>query len=333
MSGYQIEETVFDGHPALRLHAPDGGEVWIARRGATVLRITTPSADGRHEWADGYRDGADFESLKGSRFAIMVPFANRIDQARYTFEGHPYDMQPGVEASRGIRHGFVRDAMFQLLSAQADEAQARVVLAYDGIRPQRHPGYPFAIDVRVTFTLREGALDLLVEMHNVGDSAAPCFFGWHPYLRPGRQTRPDAWALSVPARYSVRVDADLLPLPGERAYVPLDDCPALDFREAAAIGSRRIDAAFAGLLPDADGCVRTRLRDPVGGGEVTMWQHSGVALVFTGDTLSRDPRSSVALEPMQAMTNAFNRDDSADTVTLAAGERRAYHCGLAWTWT
>ena len=331
MSGYQIDELAFDGHAALRLRAPDGTQVVLARRGATVLSIRVPGEQGMHELADSYVDGADFDSLKGSRFAIMAPFANRIDKARYRFGGKTYDMQPGVdEGKRAIRHGFVRDALFELESTQADAEQAKVVLRFDGIRPGAFDGYPFAIDLRVSFTLREGALSLSVDMHNTGDESAPCFFGWHPYLRPG-STPVDSWVLAVPAEKGVRTDEALLPLPGEAAYVALDDWPERDYRGGDVIGERHIDAGFVDLIPDAEGCVRSQLTDPASGRSITMWQHSGVALMFTGDTLSRDPRTSVAMEPMQSMTNAFNREDCVDEITLAAGARHVYHCGLAWS--
>jgi len=69
--------------------------------------------------------------------------------------------------------------------------------------------------------------------------------------------------------------------------------------------------------------------DPDSGLAVVVWQQSGVTLAFTGDTLAGPAaRRSIALEPMEAMTDAFNRDDCVEAITLAAGAERRFHCGL-----
>jgi aldose 1-epimerase len=50
--------------------------------------------------------------------------------------------------------------------------------------------------------------------------------------------------------------------------------------------------------------------------------------VFTGDTLQRDARRSVALEPMECMANAFNRPEWSDEIRLEPGAERVYRCGV-----
>jgi aldose 1-epimerase len=59
-----------------------------------------------------------------------------------------------------------------------------------------------------------------------------------------------------------------------------------------------------------------------------VWQERGVMHVFTGDTLQRDARRSVALEPMECMANAFNRPEWSDEIRLETGAERVYRCGL-----
>ncbi|WP_454300298.1 hypothetical protein [Salana multivorans] len=49
---------------------------------------------------------------------------------------------------------------------------------------------------------------------------------------------------------------------------------------------------------------------------------------FTGDTLDRAPRTSLALEPVETVTNAFNRPDQAATLLLEPGEQRVFTFGL-----
>jgi aldose 1-epimerase len=162
----------------------------------------------------------------------------------------------------------------------------------------------------------------------VGDTAAPCFFGWHPYFRVG-DSALDTWELQVPATQLVRTTKAYIPLPGEEAYQSLDDASReLDFRTRRPIGSVKVDNAYAGLQADADGRIRTHLRDPASGLTLSVWQEHGVMLVFTADTVTRDVRRSVALEPMESLSNAFNRPDCADAIRLEPGAERQFRCGV-----
>ena len=90
-----------------------------------------------------------------------------------------------------------------------------------------------------------------------------------------------------------------------------------------------IDAAYTDLVPDPDGITRTRLRDPRTGLALTIWQRGGrIMHVFTGDTVAREPRSSIALEPVELLTDAFNRPDCLDALVLAPGAHRDFVCGV-----
>jgi aldose 1-epimerase len=304
----------------------DNRRLRIARHGAALLSYEVAFGGVVQDLADGYRDAAEVTARPGSRFAIMVPFAGRIADARYTFDGHPQDLQPGVLGTeRASRHGFVRDAAFDVAAMSANENGAQVTLTTTAIRPQ--PGYPHAIDLSVTFTLDAGGITLEALMRNVGDSVAPCFFGWHPYFRLAASS-VDGWQLQIPAQTLIRSDADLIALSGAAAYVSLDDAPALDFREPRLLGDSILDHEYTDLHAEADGRIRTRLRDPASGLGMAVWQESGVMHAFTADTASRDARRAVALEPMECMANAFNRPDCAQAILLLPGAERRFRCGV-----
>lgn len=298
----------------------------VALHGAALLSFEVSMSGVTRDLADGYRSGAEVTSRPSSRFAIMAPFAGRIDDARYVFDGMPQDLQPGVSgAERASRHGFVRGVDFKVVALDADEHRASATLATTAIRPQ--PGYPHAVDLAVTFTLGQGGLTLEAAMRNVGDAPAPCFFGWHPYFRLAAQTI-DGWQLQIPAQTLIRTGANLIPLPGSAAHVAVDDVPELDFREPRLIGDRVIDQGYTGLVAEADGRIRTRLRDPSSGLGIAVWQERGVMHAFTADTVSRDVRRSLALEPMECMADAFNRPDCAATIRLPSGAERRFRCGV-----
>lgn len=321
---YTVARAQLGDQPIVVLGAP-GRRLRIALRGAALLDYEVTHAGAVHNLADGHRDAAEIVARPGSRFAIMVPFAGRIADARYRFDGRAQDLQPGVSgADRASRHGFVRDAQFSVATLQADAESARVCLQ-TSIRPQ--PGYPHAIDLTVIFTLDAGGLTLQASMRNVGDDAAPCFFGWHPYFRVG-DGEVDDWQLQIPAQTLIRTGADMIALAGDAAYVSLDAAPARDFRELRPIGELILDQGYTDLEADADGRIRTHLRNPANGLAIAIWQEKGVMHAFTSDTLSRDVRRAIALEPMECMADAFNRPDCADAIRLEAGAERSFRCGV-----
>lgn len=298
----------------------------IARHGAALLGFEVLRNGAMQDLADGYRDADEIVRRPGSRFAIMVPFAGRIGAARYRFDGQLQDLQPGVTgAERASRHGFVRGVDFSIDTLHADDDGARVTLSTAAIRPQ--PGYPHAIDLSVSFILDAKGLTLETLMRNVGNQAAPCFFGWHPYFCLSTGGIED-WQLQIPAQTLIRTDAQLIPLAGAAAYVPLDDVPALDFREPRRIGDAIIDQEYRDLDADPDGRIRTRLRDPASGLGIAVWQEHGVMHAFTADTVSRDVRRAVALEPMECMADAFSRPDCAAAIRLLPGAERRFRCGV-----
>ncbi len=324
---YGVEQGQLGDQPVV-LMSDHGGDrrLRIALRGAALLSFEVPLGGASYDLADGHRSAAEIIDRPGSRFAIMVPFAGRIADARYEFDGHPQDLQPGVVgAQRASRHGFVRDADFQIGSVAADDQSASLRLTTSSIRPQ--PGYPHAIDLALIFTLDEGGLTLEARMRNVGDTAAPCFFGWHPYFRLADST-VNGWQLKIPAQTLISTDAALIALPGDAAYVPLEKARAFDFRQWRDIGDCVLDQGYTDLDADTDGRIRTRLRNPANGLGLAVWQERGVMHAFTSDTVSRDVRRAIALEPMECMANAFNRADAQAAIRLEPGAERHFRCGV-----
>jgi aldose 1-epimerase len=326
MGAFDVATEWLDTQPVVVLHdSARGRRVRISRHGACVLGFAVRSGGRSVELADSHRDAAELAARPGSRFALLAPFANRIADARYRFEGVEHDLLPGVSgAARASRHGFVRDADFAIGALGADGRTASVLFTTT-IAPQ--PGYPFMLDLAVRYTLAADGLTLEATVRNVGTRAAPAFVGWHPYFRVGSAPLA-SWELGIPAACVIRTDANFIPLPGPAAYLSLAQAPELDFRRPRAIGALQLNHTYAGLQADADGRARTWLRDPASGLGISVWQEHGVLLAFTGDTLERDARRSLALEPMQSLPDAFNRSDCAEAIRLEPGAARMFRCGV-----
>ncbi|MEU4610975.1 aldose 1-epimerase [Streptomyces umbrinus] len=358
---YEIAEGLLGEEPTVTVSAPDGRtRAVLALRGATLLswqvaRGTTGQRRERTEPAertelpeppepteapelaelaepteltDGYRDETELLSQDGVRAGLLAPFPNRVADGRYHHDGRDHDLLPGRVGDRTIYHGFARETPFRLVGATMTADSARLRLRSTSIRPGRYPGYPFALDLDVEYTIGHRELAIEIRATNVGETTAPYASGWHPYFTLSRPI--DDLVLQIPAHTLIRTDASLIPLPGKEALLPLDRCPDLDFRTPRKVGDAVIDACFADLAPGPDGRTETVLSDPTTGDELRIWQHGGYLHVFTGDTLARDRRASIALEPVETTTDAFNRPELATALSLEPGRQREFRFGVTY---
>ncbi|MBC9730295.1 aldose 1-epimerase [Streptomyces sp. TRM68367] len=328
---YQIADGSLGGEPTVTVSAPDGSaRAVLALRGATLLSWQVRRGAGGQltELTDGYRDEAELLSQDGVRAGLLAPFPNRVADGRYRWSGRDHDLLPGRGGDRTIYHGFAREALFELVHAATKSDSAHLLLRTRRITPDRYPGYPFTLDLEVEYTVSGRELAIEIRATNVGDTTAPYAAGWHPYFTLSQPI--DDLVLQIPAHTLIRTETSLIPLRGEDALLPLDHCPGMDFRTPRRLGDAVIDACFADLSPGPGGRAETVLSDPATGDELRVWQYGGYMHVFTGDTLARDRRASIALEPVETMTNAFNRPEHTTALSLEPGRQREFRFGVTY---
>lgn len=322
---YLITHAHLGREPVVSVSSPDDAtRVTLAWRGATLLRWQVNRRGARVDLTDGYRDEAELRAQDGVRNGVLAPFPNRVANGCYTFAGIEYNLLTERTEQRVIYHGFARELPFDLAEAVVSPGGARLAFTAR-IHPDRHPGYPFKLDLKVTYVITADQIAVETSATNTGADLAPYAAGWHPYFRlPGTV---DDWTLEIPARTIVRTDETLIPRTGPAAYQPLDDVPEQDFRQPRKLAGRVIDACFTDLVPGRDQRAETVLRHPESRDELRVWQLSGSMHVFTGDTLARDRRRSIALEPVEAVTDAFNREECASALRLEPGDTRTFRFG------
>lgn len=268
------------------------------------------------ELLDGYGPG---EIPPAGHGQVLAPWPNRLEGGRYEFGGTSQQLPINeVERANAI-HGLVRWVNWRCRSLAPD----RVVLGLS-LHPQ--PGYSFALDLELDYSVGPSGLTVRLTATNAGDHHLPFGAGFHPYLTVG-EIPIDRAILTLPAATTLPADDRGLPT-GERAGVAGS---GVDFRAPRVIGPARLDTCFTDLSRDPDSLARIRLRFGGGDRRVTLWMDEafGFVMAYTGDTIA-DParrRRSVAIEPMTCPPNAFVTGDA--LIRLDAGGSVSGRWGIA----
>jgi len=250
----------------------------------------------------------------GGRGQPLMPWPNRIDGGRYTFDGKPYQLALTEPLRGNAIHGLTRWAHWR----PVERGAARIVLEH-ALDPQ--PGYPFSLALRLQYELTPQGLTVRTCATNTGVSRCPFGVGFHPYFScEPAGTRVDASLLKLAASDYILTDARGIPT----GRAPVEGT-SFDFRRARPIGDLVLDTAFASLARDPDGRARVELASSDQRRRVTLWLDESYRYlqVFTGDTLPQpERRLGVAIEPMTCPANAFATGEALRV--LEPGE--TWHC-------
>lgn len=290
-SGEQVEITHGDWHAT------------VTEVGATLRQLR----HGDRSLLAGFdRD----QQASAGRGQVLLPWPNRVRDGRWQWRGRDLQLPLTEPARSNASHGLVRWMPWRLILRPPHEVRGEVRL-----RPQ--PGYPFALDVSVTYALGDGGLSVTTTATNVGAQAAPYGHGMHPYLiATDDGGLVDDWELTVPAATRLHVDDRGLPT-GSAPVAGTE----LDLREPHRLGATVLDTPVTDLARDADGTAVVRLRDPASGRGVRLEvdQSYPWLQVFTGDTLGPDARRrAIAVEPMTCPPDALR--SGTDLVVLEPGD-------------
>ncbi len=332
MNRFNFSENKFGTLKTISLSDDTNGNAFeILMKGATPLRFLTQINGKQFNILDGFANEKEALNGSGARCWIMTPFANRIPNGKYSFNGKDLQLNP-VPPRTQVIHGFTSFENFELSDVNSNGNYIELTLAFKKIRPGVFTGYPFAINVYVKYKFEDNKITITVTGENVGDEPAPFHTGWHPYFKASDKGIENL-ILAVDADQTILIDKSLIPLPGVKAYANVDDNPQLDFRntlpeEKRRIGKRILDNCYASLKSGSNGLSASSIFDPDNGLKISMFQKGGVTLLFSGDTLSDRVRQSVAVEPMQYPTNAFNRDEFKNQITILPGQKSIFEFGV-----
>lgn len=297
--GFNITE-IKDVHNASSIRIiPSAGALW---NGWTVKH-----KNGDINLINGYATADDLQqNLTDSyKSAKLSPFACRIPQGKYTYQGKEYEFAHKFSDGSAI-HGLLAGKPFSQINAETHEDYGRVSFKFE--YRQDDSGYPFDYDCTVTYTLHANhkvTLDTLIE--NRSEDTIPVVDGWHPYFTTGNSV--DNCFLQFYANRLVEFDDHLIPT---GKLLPFDT-----FWEAKKIEQMALDHSF--LLDENAPQPRCTFSDPKQGIALRVYpsEHYPVLQLYIPPD-----RLSIAIETLSGAPNAFN--NGIGLVLLSPGEKRQF---------
>jgi len=234
---------------------------------------------------------------------FLAPWANRLDQDYYYFEGKKYLLNDNLG---NILHDNFKQPMHGLLVfeprwkvVKTGETAADGAFVVSRLEFYKYPDlmeqFPFAQVYEMTYRLKEGSLECTTRVTNVGNSDLPMHFAFHPYFHPVGP-RPE-WKVTIGAQKHWIVSHQLIPtgeteptdkfLPGATKGVALD--------------KTFIDDGFSDFARDANGLGRVTIQGKTEKIEVLYDKAFDYAIVYA--PLNND---LICAEPQLAPTDAFN---------------------------
>lgn len=116
--------------------------------------------------------GNDYKVTRAG-MAILAPFANRVRNGEYVFNGITYKLP--VNSEGHAIHGFVKDKEWQVLEI----SDAFISM---GLELKNEPGYPFKLYFNAKYEIHNNGLEFSLTAVNMDEKVAPITVGAHPYF-------------------------------------------------------------------------------------------------------------------------------------------------------
>jgi aldose 1-epimerase len=251
---------------------------------------------------------------------FLAPWANRIDNEYYYFEGKKYLLNDSLgnimrDNFKQPLHGLlVFESRWKVVKSGSSDADGAFIVSrlefykYPDLMAQ----FPFAQVYEMTYRLKDGKLECVTQITNLGNSDLPLHFAFHPYFLPDGPR--EQWKLTIGARKHWIVTKQLIPT-GETE--PTDTfLPGVT--QSVALGQTFIDDGFSDFRRDAKGLGHVVIQGQTQKIEVLYGKGFDYAIVYA--PLSK---TVICAEPQTGPTNAFNMQHEGkfkDLIVLAPGK-------------
>jgi aldose 1-epimerase len=253
----------------------------------------------------GYSD-LSTSSLASCRSGILLPFPNRLDKGKYSFEGKDYQFPINEPANDNAIHGFVFTKPFEL-SSKINNDSVTIICSYDYQGTYDH--YPFPFRVEASYRLQKDQLQVTHKIMNSGLSDMPVGYGWHPYF-----TYPSGLN-----NVELTMDACEEILLTERQLPTGEFRTCTDFKEGSSLSEVHLDAGYR--MPEKSWEVKLNTDlDRL----IVKGINSKYIQLFTPAE-----NDSIAIEPMSCGIDVFNSGEG--LLILRKGESTTFETSINYT--
>ena len=171
---FHIFTVIKDGLPIIRLQNSDKATTAIINleQGGRLQELTLLGKSIMKEIPD-FNYNASYAS------AVLFPFANRIENGKYTFNNTKFQLDCNEKGLNAL-HGLVYNKKFKIVHKIESSSYASVTIAYKEL--EESLGFPFKYNIHLTYTLTNDELSLSVTIKNTDINPFPFTLGWHPYF-------------------------------------------------------------------------------------------------------------------------------------------------------
>ncbi len=256
-------------------------------------------------WQDPqFRAGTTRASRSG--IPILFPFAGRIRNGHYRYQGREYQLEKNDPQGVNAIHGFVFTRPWRVVEQSAVSVTGEFQASIDD--PAILSQWPCDFRIRATYSVRNSQLRCNYEVHNPGENLLPWWFGTHPYFRLAlnagkpeqavvRFTAPQQWELE-----------NLLPTGTVR-----DITSSNEYADGFLVGNREFDHVFTGLNIESKPWVGS-VTDTISEMETSIQFGNPFreCVVFIPPH-----REAICLEPYSGVPNAFELAENGIATGLA----------------
>jgi aldose 1-epimerase len=241
---------------------------------------------------------------------FMGPWANRLDEQAFYANGRRYALDMTLGNVRGAIpiHGFLTtNREWKLVEARADATSARATSRLEFYRyPLWMKQFPFAHTIEMTYTLRDGVLQVTTRIRNESVEPMPVAIGFHPYFQL-TDSRRDDWTVSIGARTHWILAPTKVPTGETQPIQALFPDPS-----AIALRDVDLDHVFGDLVRDGDGHAVMTVKGKGQQLDVLFGPLYKAAVIYApkpaaaGAPGAGADRNFICFEPMAGITNSMN---------------------------
>lgn len=112
--------------------------------------------------------------------SILFPFANRIKDGKYTFNGGHFQLETNQKEENNALHGLVYNKTFEVINLKTSSNAASVLLEYNETNISE--GFPYTYTIQLEYTFSKENFKLKINIKNTDSKSFPFTLGWHPYF-------------------------------------------------------------------------------------------------------------------------------------------------------